>query len=251
MPSPRRPKPPRAPKIALRDIEVAVDPTLKKSYDALVAIIERASLKESSDFDAKWEAAGKIVDHQPALYVVGGFKNDVEFFKTVMNEEARNARRFVRVAKYASPEDETVYGITKIDAAIGFIEAKLGQPLEHPPLRVAFDKIRIPVKTGTVSLENATVAQVTAATSALLQSGKARPKSHARVALEAAIGEVASLEDVVVREHAGRVSFTNVPLAAISHFARAVAKAPIGAVGEAKAGKGRVAPKKKTRGSRR
>ncbi len=90
----------RAPK---GDVSVRVDPKLKKAYDALVAVIGEASRKEAEDFDRRWEAAAKIVEHEPPLYVLGGYKNADAFFREVMQEEPRNARRFMRVAKYASP----------------------------------------------------------------------------------------------------------------------------------------------------
>ena len=81
------------------DVTVKVDTQLKNQYDALVAQIATASRKESEDFDARWEAAAKIVEHE--LYVLGGFENAEAFFREVMQEEPRNARRYMRVAKYA------------------------------------------------------------------------------------------------------------------------------------------------------
>jgi hypothetical protein len=52
--------------------------------------------------------------------------NAAEFFRAVMKEEPRTASRYVRVARFASPRDEQAYGVNKLDAALGFIEAKLG-----------------------------------------------------------------------------------------------------------------------------
>ena len=53
----------------------------------------------------------------------------------------------------------------------------------------------------------------------------------AHTALTAALGKVASLKDVVVRERQGLVTFERVPLAAMKHFLRALgaAKVPGGA----------------------
>ena len=105
---------------------VPLSPLLKRAYQSLVAKISSASAKEAQDFDARWEAAAKIVDHDPPLYVFGGYASPDEFYRKVMNEEPRNARRYVRVAKLASPRDEETYGVSKLDAALGYVEAKLG-----------------------------------------------------------------------------------------------------------------------------
>ncbi len=214
----------RVPEVA--EVSVKVDRGLKKAYDDLVVQIAKASASEASEYDRRWEAAAKIIEHNPPLYVVGGYKDQDAFFREVMHEEPRMARRHVRVAKFASPREEVEYGVTKLDAALGLIEAKLGHPLAHPPLPVAFERLRVPSdskKTTSLSLADATVAQITAATSALRRTSGKAPAAHARVALEDALGKIASLADVVVREHAGIVSFTHVPLAALSHFARALA----------------------------
>jgi hypothetical protein len=122
---------------------VRVDPALKRAYDNLIALISKASAKEAEDFDTRWEAAARIVEHEPPLYVFGGYKSADDFYRKVMNEEPRNARRFMRVAKLASPRDEETYGVSKLDAALAYVEAKLGHPLEHPPLPVHLSRLRI------------------------------------------------------------------------------------------------------------
>ncbi|HEY1959669.1 MAG TPA: hypothetical protein VGH28_28865 [Polyangiaceae bacterium] len=221
----------RAPK---GDVRVKVDPKLKKEYDALVAVISDSSRKEAEDFDRRWEAAAKVVEHE--LYVIGGYEDADPFFRAVMQEEPRNARRFMRVAKYASPSEETTYGTSKLDAALGFVEAKLGHPLAHPPLPVAFDKLRIPVGKGTKGLETASVPEITAATSKLTASWHKKPKTPAQSALAEQIAKIDSLGGVRVHERDGILSFTGVPLGAIHHFIRALtaAKLPKASAGKKK-----------------
>ncbi|HEX7602096.1 MAG TPA: hypothetical protein VF316_10840, partial [Polyangiaceae bacterium] len=206
------------------DVVVRVDAKLKKAYDALVAEIQRSSRTEMEDFDRRWEAAGAIVDHDPPLYVVGGHRDAAEFYRAVMKEEPRSARRYVRVARFASPKDEQAYGVAKVDAALGYIEAKLGKPLAHPPLPVALDRLRIPAASGTKSLGTATVAEISAATSKLTVASRKRPKTPARAAIEKALEGISSLADVKVSETHGAVSFGAVPLAALVRFASALAK---------------------------
>ena len=218
------------------DVSVKVDGKLKKAYDDLVAVIADASRKEAADFDRRWEAAAKIVEHNPPLYTLGGYANADAFYREVLQEEPRNARRYVRVAKYASPDEEVRYGTSKLDAALGFIEAKLGHPLEHPPLPVAFEKLRVPVSSGTKSLESASVPEITAATSKLTGAAHKKPKTPAQAAITAQIAKIASLANVRVHESGGVLSFTGVPLAAIHHFIRALtaAKLPVASAPSAK-----------------
>lgn len=220
MPTPKKKKPARS---SPARPTVAVDPALKRAYDTLVATIAAAAAKEAQDFDVRWEAAGKIVEHEPPLYVFGGYKSPDEFFRKAMNEEPRNARRYVRVAKLASAKDEETYGVSKLDAAIGYVEAKLGHAVAHPPLPVAFAKLRFDGK----PLEQASVQEINAATSKLTSAGRKKPKTPAHSAIVAALGKVASLKGVVVRERQGLVTFERVPLAALRHFVRALSGAKL------------------------
>ena len=213
--TPKKPAPPP-------DIPVRVDAKLTKAYDSLVAVISSSAHTEMEDFDRRWEAAAAILDHDPPLYVFGGHRDQDEFFRKVMKEEPRTARRYVRVGKFASPRDEETYGVAQLDAALGYIEAKLGKPLAHPPLPVALDKLRIPTPEGTKSIETATIEQIAAATTKLKGAASRRPSTATEKALKAKLGGVASLKRVEVNERNGFVSFVGVPVAAIDRFARAV-----------------------------
>lgn len=204
------------------DVVVKVDAKLKKAYDSLVAVIAASTHSEMEDFDRRWEAAAAILDHDPPLYVVGGHRDQDEFFRKVMKEEPRTARRYVRVAKFSSPRDEETYGIAKLDAALGFIEAKVGAPLAHPPLPVALDKLRIPTPEGTKSIESASIEQIAAAASKLKGASARKPSTATEKALTGKLGSVASLKNVGVKERNGFVSFVGVPVAALERFARAV-----------------------------
>jgi hypothetical protein len=115
--------------------------------------------------------------------------------------------------------------VNKLDAALGYIEAKLGKPLAHPPLPVSLDRLRIPTaEGGTKSLESATVAEIAAATGKLTSASRKKPKTPARAALEKALEAISSLAGVRVSESQGAVSFGAVPLAALARFASALAK---------------------------
>jgi hypothetical protein len=203
---------------------VKINPALKREYDRLVAIIDKTTKEEMKDFDARWEAAGAIVDHDPPLFYVGNFKNPADFYRNYMHEEPRNAQRYVRVARFATPMEEELYGITKLDAAIAYIEARIGSKVEHPPLPVAFDLLQIPVGKGHKSLRDATATEIAAATKALSRRGHTQ-KHAVHAGIERAISKVASLANVAVTEHGGLLTFKGVPIAALTHFLRALTHA--------------------------
>ena len=138
-----------AAKIA-RGAIVKIDPALERRWNALYGIVHTAQREGAIEFDRLWETVGEIVDRE--LYLLGGFKDARDFFARELGENERNAYRFIRVARFASPTDEAKYGVTKLDAALSFIEAKIGAPLAHPPLPIAFDKLRFPGKTGTFAV---------------------------------------------------------------------------------------------------
>ncbi len=211
-----------------RDVRVKVDAGLKKRYDALAVVMHEAKKRGSSAFDALWEAVGEIVEHAPPLYVVAGHKDAAEFFREELGETRRNAFRYIRVAKFASPRDEERYGTTKLDAALSYIEAKLGAPLVHPPLPIAFDRLRIPVRRAavsaprSVSLEDARVEDVIAATRGL-KTRAAKPTSSVERAIKESLAKGGPFEDVRVRVRGGLIDFSHVPTAAFTAFLRALA----------------------------
>lgn len=216
---------------AARRATVEIDPALKKQWDALAHALDEAARKGASAFDALWEAASAIVEHEPPLYVVGGYRDAADFFRKKLGETKRNAYRYMRVAKFASPHDEEKYGTTKLDAALSYIEAKLGAPLVHPPLPVAFDRLRIPVSRDgaaakSVPLADARVEDIVAATRALAKHAS-KPTSSAERVLAEALKRTPSLARARARVRGGVVSFTGVPLDALVAFADAVRSAKV------------------------
>ncbi|HSQ63429.1 MAG TPA: hypothetical protein VLM85_09455 [Polyangiaceae bacterium] len=207
-------------KPSLRDVPVKVDASLKAAWDAVAKRLDAAEHEGAKAYDELWEAAGEAVAHDPPLYVLGGYKTAAEFFEQRLHTDKRTAERNVRVAKYATPEDEERYGSTNLDAAIRWLEAKHG-PL-GARLPVAFDKLKIVVGGKPVAFEKLTAAQIDAATRALGKKG-GTPAHRARTAFEEALGKHDVFKETRVNEHAGRVTFTRVPLGAIGLFARTIA----------------------------
>jgi hypothetical protein len=206
-------------------VKVKVDPAMLKRYRSLVADIDRGARDESLGFDRYWEAVGEVIDKE--LYVAGGFATAAAFVAAVVKEPLRTVKRMVRVARYASPAEESRYHVAKIDAALGYIEAKTGGPVKGS-LPVKFESLRIPVKrdgaTHRVSLDDASIDEIRAATRELLKgSSRSRAKhSDAEDALVAKLKAEAALKGVSVHVFDGRVRFGEVPLGSLDAFVRAL-----------------------------
>jgi len=196
-------------------VTVKVDAGLKKRWDALSKIVARAKHEGAADWDALWEAVGAIVEHDPPLYEIGGYKNAADYFQRALGENARNASRYIRVARLASPKEEETYGITKLDAGLSFIEAKIGDMPAHPPLPIAFDRLRVPVAGGrTVPFAEARLEDLASATRALSKKPPT-PSSHAERALLETFAKHPSFKNVRVRVRNGLASLHGIPIAAL------------------------------------
>ncbi len=79
--------------------------------------------------------------------------------KYLPGEDLRSVLRNARVARYASPDEETKHGTSKIDAAIDYIEGKNGRQAAGR-IPVDFAKLRIPIEKGSVAFAEATVQQI-------------------------------------------------------------------------------------------
>lgn len=210
---------------AASEVSVKVDASLKKTWDQLSRRVEEAAKSGASAFDELWETVGAIVTHDPPLYVVGGYKNAAAFFADRLKTDVRTAQRNMRVAKFASPTEEATYGVTNLDLALAYLEAKTGPTKGSIP--VDFAKLKIPVVTesGTKSVPfaQATGAQIQAATRALQKKNGKTPRSQVQAAIEKKLAAVAPLKAITVHEANGYVTFQRVPVAALTRFAKELA----------------------------
>ncbi len=211
------------------DVAVKVDAKLKARWDMLSKLVASAKGRGASAFDELYEAVGDIIDHDPPLYVVGGYANVREFSLAVLKEKERTVTRNVRVARFASPRQETDYGVSKIDAALGYLEAKAGKPLGRVPVDFASLKIRVTKgkETRSVKFEDATVEQLRAATTALrTRAGTSTAKASPLLrGLRAKLGEGEAFAGTEVREANGALTFVRVPVGALGAFAKMLAAA--------------------------
>jgi len=225
-PAPRPTK--LAPVRSPRDVKVVVDGKLKKLWDQTLGAINKAKGQGAEAFDELWEAVARAVEHDPPLYVLGGYASAGEFFVQVLQEKERTARRFMRVAKYASPHEEERYGTTVLDAALGYVEATAGGPLAGP-LPIAFERLRIPVtrkgKEVRVPLSEATAEEIVKATRAVAaKKGKTRAAPNPiEEALGKALARNAATNTARATVRAGVATFSGVPVASIASFAKTLA----------------------------
>jgi hypothetical protein len=207
----------------LATLTLRADPKRKRQYDTLLATMRRSRREEAGGYDAYWEAVGAILDGD--LYVYGGYDTPDAFLAAEVKVPRRTALRMVRVARYASPADEERYGTAILDAALSYIEAKTGGPVDGK-LPVRFEDLRIPVvrdgATHRLSLHEITFDELTAATRALARkTGHAKERrSPTEQALVNALKDVKPLAGVTVHVSDGHLRLGAIPLYALPDLAR-------------------------------
>ena len=209
-------------------------PTLVKPDKKLLALwrgelaaMREADARGAEAWDRKWETVGRILDHAPPLYTLGGYKTAEEFVKKELGEDdIRLVRSYVRVARNATPDDERLYGVTRLDAALGYYESVHG-PIPHG-LKVNYAAMHVPVRAAgkvvTKKLADCSIAEIHDATKThrAKKTGKAGSLHAVEDALGKALRKHAAMLDVRVHESGGRVSFAHVPNASLGVFGRIV-----------------------------
>ena len=161
-----------------------------------------------------------------------------DFLEKHVGENERTARRFIRVAKYASPAEEAKYGVSKLDRAIAYVEAKAGGPAKER-LPVAFDKLRVPVesdgKTTSVSLEKAKVEDIEAATRKLLRADEKDASAKASPVVKVVAAQLKSkpLQGVTVRVTGGKLFLGAIPLGSLAELSAALLRIKLGKIDDA------------------
>ncbi len=212
-------------------VDLVVDRALKQRWEEAAAALDRARGQGASAFDELWEMVGEVIDHDPPLYLAAGIATAREFLRKYTHEPERTAKRFIRVARYASPAEEERHGVAKLDAAIGYVEAKLGTPAKGR-VPVDFKALRIPVEREgqkrRLPLEDVSVEELRAATRALTRAGKRSPGGAPPIVAAITRALPAALRrDVKVSATGDRVSLTNIPAGSLRDLARALAKAKL------------------------
>jgi hypothetical protein len=219
-PSRSRPRPKRTGPLApKKQVDLKIDRDLKRRWVRAVDVVKAAQREGSSAFDRQYETVGEILESDPPLYLAGGYKNARAFIRDVLKESERTVRRLVRVAKFASPQEETRYGISKLDAALDWLEAKAGKP--RGALPVDFPRLRVPTDDVTIAFEDATVEHLRAATRKARRTPRAKSPPMVR-ALRAALPK--SLASITMSVTAGKLTLGNIDTNQIRTLAAFLAK---------------------------
>ncbi len=219
---------PRAAATRPRNVEVKVDRALAQAWKKVLAVLEASNREGMQAWDRKYEAIGEIIQHDPPLYLAGGVSTDGDFFaKYLPGEDSRTILRNVRVAQYASPDEEVRYGTSKIDAALDYLEAKHGKPTKGR-LPVNFEKLRLVAKDGSTGFADATVDQVRAAARVAKRASgasKLAKRNPVVLALTKKLPKVG--KDVTVHYANGRVTLGGIPVEAFGAVLRALSSAKL------------------------
>ncbi len=220
--------PRRKPAARRTPVKVPIDRALRSAWQAQLGRLEGASHEGAGAFDERYESAAAILEHNPPLYLAGGCATFRDFCQKFMHEDERSVRRNMRVAKYATPSHEERFGVSKIDAALNFIDAKLGHPVIGK-LPVDFTALKFDVGTGSdkrrIGFDEATTQQIQEAARALARkSGSTRKTSSPVVLAFAKVLSGKTLGGVSVRVSGEHVFLGRVPIARVSDLARALLK---------------------------
>jgi hypothetical protein len=207
-------------------VTVKVDASLKKLWTESNDRLVKATAEGASSWDQRYEAAIDIIEHEPPLYLAGGFSTEAAFFTAVMKEDRSTVYRNMRVARYATAKEIETFGASRLDAAITFIEARNGGPLKaRTP--IDFSTLRFPVDGGSKRLSDITVQEVRAAIAKV--KGRARTSAKASPQATALNGLLAKakISGVAVDVRRNEVVL-RVPLASVAAVGKALAqyKAP-------------------------
>lgn len=215
-----------------KEVEIKVDRALAQAWKKILAVLESSNIEGMRAWDRKYEAVGEILAHDPPLYLAGGVSTAGDFFaKYLPGEDSRSVLRNVRVAQYASPDEEVKYGTSKIDAVIDYLEAKHGKP-QKGRIPVDFEKLRLDTKDGAVEFAGATVEQVRAAARLAARADKSsRPAKRNPIVATLSKKLPKGAEDVTIHFAGGRVTLGGIPVALFAKVLRALASAELPAEG--------------------
>jgi hypothetical protein len=216
------PKPTVKPKKKQAAVVVKLDANLRTLWADASSRLTRATEAGAAAWDERYEAIADIIEHRPPLYLAGGYATDKAFFEKAVGEDSGTVYRNIRVAKYASAKELELYGASRLDAAITWVETRNGGALKgRTP--IDFAALRFATPSGRKSLLDATVEDLRAAIARLkghkATSEKASPEASAIKKLLAA-GKVKGVHFDVRKD----LVVLRVPLTALASAGKALAR---------------------------
>lgn len=126
-------------------VVVHVDRTLKAAWLKAVQQLKRTNAASAAAFKARYSAIAAILEHQPPLYLAGGFASERDFLAKFLKEDHTTTYRHLRIAKLATVEEIDTLGASVLDLAIQCVEAIRGKPTKASD-SIDFMKLTLPVK---------------------------------------------------------------------------------------------------------
>lgn len=204
---------------------VPVNKALKAAWEQQSKIIAESAREGMREWDRKYEAVALIAEHNPPLYLAGGYADFTTFAEKHLHEDVRMVREWMNVAKRASPDEEALYTPTRLALLIAMLRAQSKDGTVAKSIDWA--KVRVPVvinkKKSSKSALKASLDEIRAARRAAMHSGD-KPATHESkdVAAVRAVMKGDALGPVKVQYHDGKYSFGAVPGYALEQFARAL-----------------------------
>jgi hypothetical protein len=211
---------------------VAVDEGLKARWKEALARYVRARTEETEGWDARYEALGEILDSDPPYFLAGGYKTAAAFLKAeVPDQDERTVRMYIRVARYFDPEDESRFGVAKLDLLLRYMDAAGEIPLVPAKIDPAKRKVKVPNGKGTriVAFADCSAEDLrSAARVAAARKGKAAPSLPRSVKVVKEVLARAKLASVAVRVRGDRIDLTGIEWRNLASLGAALAAAKLG-----------------------
>lgn len=204
-------------------VEVHLPAKFEDRWASLLTTVRDSRAKGSSLWDQQYEAVAEIAEHQPPLYLFK-YSSFAKFCETELGEEERNVRRWMRVAKFFSPQDEARYKVSRLDALVRWAEKRAKKKIiGRFPLDL--DEIRITVVRDGERKRVAAIDASPAEIDADVPKKKGAQDEPHRLELSAkrAMKGYASLREVRCVFVDGTLTFSKIPAHAGADFAKAVA----------------------------
>lgn len=99
------------------------DRALKEKWERELAVYTAAVARDAKAFDQKYEAIARIIDHDPPLYLAAGCKTFHDFVTKYVHEDDTVVRKWVEVAKLASPKEEALWSPSRLALLLGYLRA--------------------------------------------------------------------------------------------------------------------------------
>ena len=186
-------------------------------------------------WDRRWEAIAIIL--QKSYYLLeDDTPTALLWIKKHTDDSYRTGTRNARVARYASPDEEQRYGITKLDLAITLAQTQHASknPKAQELKSIDFAALRYAIKTG-AKRKKLSLADVSLEQLRELANGKSKretpatpPLSESGAALNTLITAQKSLKNITLAEHDSELALGKIRFDQLATLGRLLVNAKLG-----------------------